>query len=277
LYIVSKITCTAFQNSVRFFNRLSQYTMKKVLLTILLLSFFGLVSTTHAKKYYTPPVDEAIQRLDTWAQDQWYYLPVVRNTLIDAYSNPMYEEQQAYIASLIREVEAVSEEKYRKSPRFELNEDRTVADMYGQIDETIYTKVQSLILQNPNLETIRLIYVPGSWHDINNHKAWRLIRAQGLHTQIPSFGFIASGGTDLLMAGTIRNIEPWAQIGVHAWTSSTYPDPWNLDTNHIAHNEYIDYFVAMGIVEDLYRRTLKNTRPWSIHWLSDEEIQQYWF
>lgn len=252
------------------------FAMKKILIS-LIFWLVVFVAPGYAQQYYAPPIDEAIQWLDTRAQNEWYHLPVVRKFLMDAYYDPQYKEHQSYLVQLIREVEAVSEEKYRVPVWFELNEDRTLANMYGQIGEDIYTKVRELIMRNPNLDTIKLIYVPGSHHDINNHKAGRLIRTSWINTYIPSYWFIASGGTDILMAGNNRKIGKGAQIWVHAWTSSAYPEPRNLRDNDAAHNEYISYFTDMWVSEDLYRWTLDNTRPGTIHRMTQEEIQEYWF
>ncbi len=250
--------------------------MKKLLLWLLII--FGVFQVVHATEYYMPPTLEAATRMEKRAKDQWYNLPVVRHFLVKAYYDDKYTpEQKQYTASLIRMVEGLSEAKYRVSPWYEVVQWWTVARLYGQIDGTIDTKTQNLINNNPDLTTIELVYVPGSFHDINNHKAGRMIRAAGLDTKIKKFWFIASGWTDLLMAGSNRIIEEEAQIWVHAWTSDSYPESWSLATNHIAHNKYLNYFTDMWISSNLYWWTIENTRPESIHWLSSSELDGYGF
>lgn len=147
------------------------------------------------------------------ALDQGYRLPVVRNHLEDAYNDPQYSSaQKAYIASLVREVEAVSEERYRISPWYDVSDNGTQAKLYGNIDSSIKDKTTMLLNDNPNLQNIEVVYVPGSTHDINNHIAGRAVRAAGVSTSIKKHGFIASGGTDFLMAGSTRSVNLEARI-----------------------------------------------------------------
>lgn len=86
----------------------------------------------------------------------------MRRFLLDAYNEDgkWTTEQKQYIASLIREVEAVSEERYRISPWFEVNEAGTVAKMYGQIDSSVLAATQALLNGYPDLKKIILVYVP---------------------------------------------------------------------------------------------------------------------
>ncbi len=218
-----------------------------------------------------------INFLENWANDQWYRLPVVRKYLEDAYyEDRRTNEQKWFIAALVREVEAKSEKKYRISPWFEIKDWWKTAELYGQIDSSILEKTQLVLEKNPQLETIRLIYVPWSNHDINNHKAWRLIREAGITTEIPEYGFIASWWTDLLFSWATRNIAEWAKIWVHARTSPSHPESRSLSKEHEAHEEYTSYFEDMWIDLDLYWRTLENTRPESIHRLTTAELVQHW-
>ena len=250
--------------------------MKKLLLWLFVA--IGCFQVAHAAEYHMPPESQAIAWMQTWAEDQGYKLPVVRHFLVEAYYNDKYTwEQKQYIASLIRAIENISESHFRTSPWYEVENNGTLARMYGQIDESIEAKTQKLLADNPNLQTIELVYVPGSYHDENNHKAGRMIRAAWINTLIKEFGFIASGGTDLLMAWNQRSMAEWAQIWVHAWTSTTHPESWTLAASHTAHNEYLDYFNEMGISPNLYWFTLEETRPESIHWLTSSELQTYWF
>lgn len=224
-------------------------------------------------------VQDSIDWMTDWAGSHWYHLPVVRNYLVEAYemTNKRSSSEKQHIAALIREVESISEESYRVSPRYELNESKTRAKLYGQIDETIYDKTIQLLQDAPDLQEVELVYVPWSYHDINNHKAWRLLRANNITTKINKHGFIASWWVDLLMSWSPRVIAPWAWIWVHAWYSDAYPTPRNLPSDSDGHDQYVDYFTDMGISEDLYRWTLTNTRPWSIQRLSQQERDEYWF
>jgi len=249
---------------------------KKILLSVMV--GIWCLSLAHAEEFVLPELWEAIVWMDDWSESQWYKLPVVRNYLEDAYYDDKYTTiQKQYIASLIRAVEDTSENSYRIAPWYVVSNNGTYAKLYGNIDSTIFAKTQTLINNNPNLDTIEIVYAPGSTDDVENHKAWRLIRNSGIKTKIKKHWFIASGGTDLLMSGFGREIHPESKIWVHARLSNTYPEPRNLPTTSPAHNEYVDYFTDMGISADLYRWTLDNTTPGTIHWLSSEELNTYWF
>ncbi len=250
--------------------------MKKTLLTLVL--FFMSYSIVSANSSFGT-VEESLSQIDYRAESQGYHIPVARKYLVDAYfSEGKYTEaEKKHIWSLVRELEWISEEKYRKSPRYEVTKDKKEAKLYGQIDSTIFKKTIDLINANPWIQTIQLVYVPGSHDDVSNHAAWRIIRNQWIWTKINEYWFIASWWTDLLMSWKTRQIAPGAQIWVHARTSPAVPSPREIAQDSDVHNEYVDYFTEMWLNESLYRRTLYNTRPGNIHWLTTEELQTYWF
>ncbi len=250
--------------------------MKKLLITVFL--FVSWFQLTFATEYVMPEQTEALKWMQTRSEKQWYKIPVVRYYLHKAFNNPKYTaEQKQYIWSLMMAIEDVSEQHFRVSPWYETRFQGKLARLYGQIDDTIDEKTRELIDNNPDLHTIELVYVPGSDHDIDNHKAWRMIRDAWIKTRIKEFWFIASGGTDLLMAWTKRTIADGAFIGVHAWTSPSVPASWSLSTSHSAHAEYLNYFADMGISTDLYWWILENTRPTNIHWMTSGDLDTYWF
>jgi len=164
--------------------------MKKFIIFLAVAIWFWQLA--FAANYETPPKDEAVRWMQLWAEKQGYKLPVVRKYLVDAYYNPKYSEQKQYLASLIRAIEDISESDFRVSPWYEVKNNGTLARLYGQIDSSIDQKTQKLLQDNPNLQIVELVYVPGSNHDINNHKAWRMLRNAWIKTMIKEFGFIAS-------------------------------------------------------------------------------------
>lgn len=266
--------------------------MKKLLASLLsvclwaaIFSFWPAVSaqtTTNpsvSTRYNVPSVQEGYAWVKNWTEKQGYHVVAARNILAAAYANTSAwtPSEREYIAKLLTEVELEGELNYRKSVRFELNGSKTVANMYGQIDSNIDDSVNELLQLAPNLQQINMIYVPGSYDDESNHRAWRVLNAKWVTIKIPHYGFIASGGVDFLMAWKKTIVERGAQIGVHAWMSDTYPTPWLLPQNDPAHSEYVDFWTEMGISTDLYRWALQNTKPGSIHWLTEEEINRYGF
>ena len=54
-------------------------------------------------------------------------------------------------------------------------------------------------------------------YDDVNLLASREIRNRGIATHIAKDGMVASGGTDMFLAGAKRTIEIGAKLGVHSW------------------------------------------------------------
>ena len=70
-------------------------------------------------------------------------------------------------------------------------------------------------------------------------------------TYLPSGGVVASGGTDLLLAGVLRIVERGAKIGVHNWSDgSATGDTIARDAE--AHRVYLDYYRELAIDQAFY-------------------------
>lgn len=165
---------------------------------------------------------------------------------------------------------------------FNFNINGTFAVAYGLIDGNTPIKVQNLIDNHPNVTTIVMHSVPGSMNDEANLQASQLIFNKGYKMFLPQGGFVASGGTDMFLAGSIRVIEVTPNaVGVHSWaedeqgnvTATDYP------VGHVKHQPYIDYYMNLGFSqsesENFYYFTI-NSAPFSgVHWMTQSELDQY--
>ena len=102
------------------------------------------------------------------------------------------------------------------------------------------------------------------------------IRKHGITTHIPADGMVASGGTDIFLAGIKRTIEPGAKIGVHSWGGGDLATT-EYSRDHEVHVQYLDYYKEMNIDPDFYWYTLEAAPADSIFWISEQDIAKYNF
>lgn len=150
--------------------------------------------------------------------------------------------------------------------------DRIVAT--GAIDHTTLDAFQDITAKNPGITTLVLKRVEGSVDDDANVVLGRMVREAGFDTLVPADGLIASGGTDLFLAGNRRTLEPGACVGVHSWGG------WNivateLPTDHPEHDRYLDYYRDLGIDPSFYWFTLEAAPAESTHWMTSDEADRY--
>ena len=137
----------------------------------------------------------------------------------------------------------------------------TNATMRGYIDGNTPGRVDALIANNPEVDTIIMENVPGSDNDTANLQAARKVRDAGLATHVPSGGLIASGGVDFFLAGALRTIDPsYCGVEVHTWAYGNGTLGSSLARSHPDHQPYLSYYREMGIAEDFYWFTLDAPR-----------------
>ena len=146
--------------------------------------------------------------------------------------------------------------------------------MTGEFRSDAADRVQELLAENPNLETIVMLDVPGSLDDEACLKAGRLVRDAGINTVVPDDGEIASGGVDFFLAGVRREVQVGGQVGVHSWSHG--PDEGtDFPRSHRFHQLYLDYLADMAIAEDFYWFTLEAAESNDIHWMTRDELVKY--
>lgn len=152
--------------------------------------------------------------------------------------------------------------------------DHTKLFMKGVIYGYTHRDLTNVLERNPAIKTIVMVEVPGSVDDEVNLKASQEIRKRNIATYIPEGGWVASGGTDMFLAGTIRTAHKTAKLGVHSWgddrgVATDYPK------DHDSHQKYLSYYQQMMIPEAFYWYTLHAAPAEDIHWMTAEEIKRY--
>ena len=160
---------------------------------------------------------------------------------------------------------------------FYFKENQTNKDtlfMEGVIYSNTLVDIKRVLDKNPQVTTITMINVPGSIDDEINLVASQEIRKRGINTYIPKDGMVASGGTDMFLAGTKRQAHATAKLGVHSWSDGEKGgDEYAKD--HPDHTKYLKYYKEMQIPVDFYWYTLKAAPANDIHWMTPNEISEY--
>lgn len=148
--------------------------------------------------------------------------------------------------------------------------------MYGEINDSTPGALAAALRQYPNTQWIVLAFVPGSDGDYGLIESARIIRQKGLGTGVPEDGYIASGGTDLMLSGAQRIVERGACIGVHSWSDDDDPTPpTQLPRNHEGHKVYLDYLDSLGMAHDFYWFTIQAAPFERMHYMSEAEISKF--
>lgn len=152
--------------------------------------------------------------------------------------------------------------------------DPTRLHMKGVIYGNTLKDIQQVLDQNPQVKTLVMEEVPGSVDDEVNLLASREIRQRHIATYIPKNGWVASGGTDMFLAGASRAVHEKARLGVHSWAGGE-EEAIDLPRDHPEHQKYLQYYREMQIPVAFYWYTLKAASPENMHWMTSKEIRKY--
>lgn len=155
---------------------------------------------------------------------------------------------------------------------FAVSENAIIAT--GEIDSGSLDRFQDIMDEHPNANTLVLQYIGGSLDDEANVAFARIVRDRGLATRVPSDGLVASGGTDLFLAGVTRVLESGACVGVHSWAADDFTGT-DLPRSDPEHNRYLDYYRDMGIDTAFYWFTLRAAPADGMHWMTPDEVAQF--
>ncbi|QDO85622.1 alpha/beta fold hydrolase [Shewanella psychropiezotolerans] len=199
------------------------------------------------------------------------------DTLADEF---LAKPNQAVDASCVSAIPEVSYEggDEEESANFSFKNNDTSSDtvyMNGVIGSDTLDVMQTLLNKYPQIKTIVMQNVPGSMDDDTNLLASMEIRNRGIATHIPADGMVASGGTDMFLAGVKRTIEPGAKLGVHSWGDDSGKEALDYPRDNQAHTLYLDYYKAIGINTEFYWYTLEAATAKNIHWMTAQEIALY--
>ena len=170
------------------------------------------------------------------------------------------------------EIVAVTALNMVETTRFHV--DNETLFMRGEINSKTDTQFEAVIAANPQIKTLIECDVPGSLDDDTMIPLSYRVRELGLNTHLTSTSSVASGGTDLFLAGVERTIESGAYIGVHSWSdgmrdASEYP---RSSPEHEANATYIRDMLGN---DDFYWFTIYSAPANDIHQMSEAEIIQY--
>ncbi len=146
--------------------------------------------------------------------------------------------------------------------------------MKGVIYSNTLVDIKEILDKNPEVTTLVMEEVAGSIDDEVNLVASQEIRKRNINTYLPKDGTVASGGTDMFLAGKERAVHSTAKLGVHSWSGG---DKVALDypREDEAHKKYLDYYIDMQIPTDFYWYTLEAAPADDIHWMTVDEIKKY--
>ena len=154
----------------------------------------------------------------------------------------------------------------------------TTAIMNGTINSKTPQYWENYITAFSNTKMIIMKDCPGSCDDEANLEAARAVKLQNLAIHLPADAEIASGAVDFFLAGNVRTREAGSKIGVHSWAEAV-KTATDYEVGHEKHQPYIDYYIDMGFsqadAEAFYYFTINAAPASDIHWMTDEEIEQY--
>lgn len=155
---------------------------------------------------------------------------------------------------------------------FSVAEDRITA--VGVIDSTSLDAFLDVAEDHPEIRTLVLKNIGGSADDEANVAFSRMIREMNITTVVPSDGLVASGGTDLFLAGTRRILEPGACVGVHSWAGDDFTAT-DIPRTSPEHDRYLDYYNDIDIDPAFYWFTIEAAPAEGMHWMTSREVDQY--
>lgn len=164
---------------------------------------------------------------------------------------------------------------------FKVQDEQTVL-MNGTINSKSNKNFTSLYKHYPKINKIEINECEGSSDDETNLKLSLFIHQKGINTHILDNGFVASGGTDLFLAGVTRTIGKNVRIGVHSWAMESNGKKsvaTDYDMNHAYHKPYMNYYMQVGFTAEeakaFYFFTIKAAPADDIHWMIEGELEKY--
>lgn len=128
----------------------------------------------------------------------------------------------------------------------------------------------------PFIEKFNIETIAGSADDETNLLLSTTLHQDGINTHLKAGGMIASGGTDLFLAGVKRSAEDTEpKIGVHSWSDSEGRAGNEIPRDDAEHQSYLNYYQAIRIDPEFYWYTLNAAPAENMHWMTRDEITRY--
>jgi hypothetical protein len=127
--------------------------------------------------------------------------------------------------------------------------DTRTAALVDVTDEASPAEFSAMLRDYPQLATLRFLECPGTYDDGANLALGRLIRHAGLETEVPAGGSVRSGGVELVLAGTVREIDDKAEFAVHAWEDDEGLEADDYAADSPENAKYLAYYREMGLAD----------------------------
>lgn len=167
---------------------------------------------------------------------------------------------------------------YKYGP-FSIQND-TTALINGDMGNRIEKQFNNLMEDYPNIKLLNFGECPGSKNDEAMMDAAKIMANSGIKTHLPSDAIIESGAVDLFLAGKTRTREVGSKIGVHAWSAGN-KSATDYAVGHEEHDLYINFYIFCGYsteeAEELYYFIINAAGPDNMHYMTQEEIDEYSF
>lgn len=161
---------------------------------------------------------------------------------------------------------------------FSVSESGEALVLNGVVNSTALEEFEEIAGANPSIKHLEIVDCYGSINDDINLELAKFIYDNNFNIHLLDSGSVASGGTDLFLAGRTRTTGVGTRIGVHSWAgrSKTATD---FAVGHEHHLPYISYYHSIGFsqeeAEKFYYFTINAASADSIHWMTEEEIVEY--
>lgn len=168
--------------------------------------------------------------------------------------------------------------QYEKLDVFSISENKQIIILDGVINSSALKQFKALTTEYSKVKRIEIVDCFGSINDDINLELSKYIYDNKFDIHLLDSGSVASGGTDLFLAGRNRTKGNHTSVGVHSWAglSKTALD---FPVGHKNHLPYINYYHSIGFTqedaENFYYFTINAAEASSIHWMTDEELIKY--
>ncbi|MFD2568359.1 hypothetical protein [Pseudotenacibaculum haliotis] len=161
---------------------------------------------------------------------------------------------------------------------FKVSKDKKAIVLDGVINSSALKQFKKVAESNPSIKTLHIVNCEGSINDEVNLQLAKYIYDKGFKIHLLDNGLIASGGTDLFLAGHQRTIGKNTKIGVHSWAGEN-EKATDFPKDHKYHQPYIEYYKSVGFTqkqaEDFYFFTIHSAPPEDVHFMTKEELETY--
>lgn len=162
---------------------------------------------------------------------------------------------------------------------FKVSKDKQAIILDGVINSSAFKDFKKLANEYPTIKVLKIVNCEGSINDDVNLELAKYVYKQRFNTYLNDNGLIASGGTDLFLAGRKRSLGKNIRVGVHSWGDGKDIQATDFPRDHKQHKPYIEYYQSIGFTskeaEDFYFFTIKSAPTDSIHWMTVKEIELY--